>query len=471
MAFGLARSNSGPPGLSINIGSANSPFGSSSTPQQQPPQASLFGQSQSNMSGGLFGAKPAATSGGLFGSTTTSTPAAGGGLFGNTQSSTPASGGLFGAKPAATTGGGLFGGGATSTQPATGGGLFGNTQTQQPATGGGLFGNTQTQTQQPATTGGGLFGSTTTQQPASGGLFGGGAAKPSLFGATTTQQPASGGLFGGGAQQQQQQTNTFGQTLGGLQMGQSQAPAQQQSVPAVRIDQSNIRITTRYNDLHETLQKEIEQMDDMITSVIKRATECAAILPAHGDQLELIPDNVEFLQRKYIGVSANLDADVQTVSQVGRQVRVDAENAKLSFDAVENLKLPVQYHQGMWNTTKPTSPSGKSGEEAKDIVGLFDQTADEMSKTYKNNVAKMDEIEQYLRGLEGQIMRAGANIGGRGQESDDTQLVVGALRDFENGIMNVANHVGDAREKLNQLQQGPVFESRANDNGKRRGVY
>lgn len=289
-------------------------------------------------------------------------------------------------------------------------------------------------------------------------------------GTTTTQQPASGGLFGQ-PQQQQQQTSAFGQTLGGLQMGQSQAPQQQQqTVPAVRVDQSSIRITTRYNDLHEQVQREIEQMDDLITGVIKRATECAAILPAHGDQLELIPDNVEFLQRKMIGVSANLDADIQTVSSVGKQVHVDAENAKLSFEAIENLKLPAQYHQAMWNSTKPTSPSAKE-EPARDIVSLFDQTADEMEKTHKNNVEKMTEIEQYLRGLEGQIMRAGANIGGRGQESDDTALVVGALRDFEGGILNVANHVGDARERLNQLQQGPVFESRTNDNGKRRGVY
>ena len=289
-------------------------------------------------------------------------------------------------------------------------------------------------------------------------------------GAANTQQSQpqqQSSLFGGGAAQ----SNNFGSTLGGaLQMGQSQAQNNQTSVPAVRIDQSNIRITTRYNDLHEQVQKEIEQMDDMITGVIKRATECAAILPAHGEQLELIPDNVEFLQRKMIGVQANLDADIQTVSQVGKQVHVDAENAKLSFDAIENLKLPQQYHQGMWNATKTTGAASKD-EPARDIVSLFDQTADEMSQTYKNNLEKMTEVEQYLRGLEASLMRAGANIGGRNQDADETQLVVGALTDFEMGILNVANKVGDAREKVVQLQQGPFFEQRVNDNGKRRGVY
>lgn len=148
----------------------------------------------SNTGGGLFGAKPAAT-GGLFGNnaassgTTTggfgATSGSGGGLFGNTQ-------------PQANTGStfGGFGAGATNNNT-TGGGLFGasNTQTQnKPAFGG--FGASNT-----ATTGTGGFGqANSTPQQQSGGLFGNSTANSgsSLFGGQQAK-PATGGLFGGAA--------------------------------------------------------------------------------------------------------------------------------------------------------------------------------------------------------------------------------------------------------------------------------
>lgn len=290
-------------------------------------------------------------------------------------------------------------------------------------------------------------------------------------GATTTQQSQpqqQGGLFGGGAPQQQ--SNAFGTTLGGLTMGQQQAQ-NQNTVPAVRVDPTNIRITTRYNDIHEQIQKEIEQQDEMILGVIKQANECAAILPAHGDQLELIPDNVEFLQRKIIGVQSNSDGDIQMVSQIQRQVEVDKGNAKLSFDAIENLRLPQQYHQGMWNATKQASPSTtKPGEPAGDIVNLFNQTTEEMSQTYRNNMDKIQEIEQHLRSLEISMMRAGANVGRN--QGDDVQLVGEALKDFGSGLIQVASQVGTARENVHKLQRGPFIDPRStNDYGKRGGVY
>lgn len=108
----------------------------------------------------MFGAKPAG--GSVFGQSNTN--ASGGGLFGGQQNTPTTGGGLFGSKPAAS--GGLFGG-QQSGQAQQGGGLFGQ-QNQQNTSGGGLFGNKPTG---PTTTnGGGLFGN----KPATGGgLFGG----------------------------------------------------------------------------------------------------------------------------------------------------------------------------------------------------------------------------------------------------------------------------------------------------------
>lgn len=329
-------------------------------------------------------------------------------------------------------------------------------QTQQPSTGG-LFGSAMAQPQQQ--TSGGLFGANNQTQ-----------AKPSLFGGATTQQsqPQQQNSFFGGAQQQQ---GAFSTTLGGLTMGQSNTPVQ--TVPAVRIDPSNIKGTTRYNDLNEQIQKEIENQDKMMLDVMKASSDCAAMLPVHGAELEVVPDQFEFLQRKMIGVQANIDSDIQMCALLNKQVHVDAENAKLSFEAIHSLKLPQQFQQGMWNAAKQTSPSTrKPGEPAGDIVNLFDQTADEMSQTYKNQMEKLTEIENHLYSLERSLVRAGANMGGGSQEENDVQLVGEALRDFENGMIQVANQVAKAREDVRKIENGPFIDIRAtHSKTPRRGVY
>ncbi len=254
-------------------------------------------------------------------------------------------------------------------------------------------------------------------------------------------------------------------------MGQSNAPVQ--TVPAVRIDPSNIKGTTRYNDLNEQIQKEIENQDKMMLDVMKASSDCGAMLPAHGAELEVVPDQFEFLQRKMIGVQANIDSDIQMCAQLNKQVHVDAENAKLSFEAIHSLKLPQQFQQGMWNAAKQTSPSTrKPGEPAGDIVNLFDQTAEEMSQTYKNQMAKLTEIENHLYSLERSLMRAGTTMGGGSQEENDVQLVGEALRDFENGMIQVANQVARAREDVRKIESGPFIDVRAtHSKTPRRGVY
>ncbi|ELR09827.1 hypothetical protein VC83_06834 [Pseudogymnoascus destructans] len=450
----LARSASGPGALSINIGSANS-FGSTNTSSQAPAAGGLFGKATMlQPTGGLFGQAQTTQpqTSGLFGASTTATqPAQTGGLFGAAPASQPQSGGLFGGAPASTQpqSSGLFGGAAQT--PASTGGMFGSAQAQQPQqTGGGLFGGANTQTQ----------------------------AKPSFFGGASTQlpqqqqqQPQS-SLFSSSARPQQS-TGAFGSSFaGGLTMGQSQGQPTQATVPGVRIDLTNLRNTTRFNDLNEELQKKIEEFDAGVLSLMAKGDQCTAILPAHGEQLELVPDNVDFLQRKVIGVQANLDGDVQAVSQTSKQVYVDGENAKLSFTVVDNLKLPQQFHTDIWNPSKPSPSASKPGEAAGDLVTFFSQTSDEMGQTistYKDNIS---EIELHLRGVERSLMQAGSNIGRSGQDKNEVENLVGVLRDFEMGILEVAGKVGGVREGVQSLQLGHFVDLvSVNGNGKRRGVY
>ncbi|AEO67285.1 uncharacterized protein THITE_2076069 [Thermothielavioides terrestris NRRL 8126] len=416
----LARSASGPGGLSINTGSAN-----------------------------LFG-------------TNTSQPPAGGGLFGTAASQPSQTGSLFGtasSQPQQT--GSLFGQTTTTSQPQQTGGLFGSTTaTSQPQQTGGLFGST-TATSQPQQTGG-LFGSTTAQQPqqTTGGLFG-----------SATSQPAqTGGLFGGATQTTQPAV--------GLTMGQSTA-GQQQVVPGVRIDLSNIKSTTRFNDLQESIQKELAMIDEAIQKCIKEKDAIEAFLPSHGDQLAAIPTDVSFVSRKSEGAHTALAGDVVAIDQLRELVKQDAGHARLSFRAIDNLKLPTQYHQaGLWSSSRAqqvggggggggagTGAGGGSGAVAAgeqsntDLISYFSRTADEMDEMMRKFEKNLGEIEVHLHGVQGNMLEqmqrvAAQNNKNAAQGGVDERVVelAAVLRDFEESILKVAGAVGTVKEGVTELQ-------------------
>ncbi|CAG8979887.1 hypothetical protein HYALB_00002661 [Hymenoscyphus albidus] len=510
MAF--ARSASGPGGLSINTSSANSTFNA--------PAGGMFSNAGANKpAGGLFGAAATSTpapAGGLFGTASTTTQPQSSGLSGAAAapaSQAPATGGLFGAAAAtqAPAAGGLFGTAATS-QPQTGG-LFGaTTATTQPQTGG-LFGGATAGTQ-PQAAAGGLFGAAdTTAQPQTGGLFGGAAAATTqppaggLFGgAASTAQPQTGGLFGGlnstqnkpaatslfggfgGAQNQQnQQQNTMsgqqnqaqgsGLLGGGLSLGQgAQNP---QMVPGVRIDLANLRGTTRFEDLYPDLQQQITVMDDVIQNQISLKNQCDAMLPSHDQQLSQIPNDVAYCSRKLTGVEGALVSDVNSIAYARELINTDADNARLSFKAIDNLKLPAQYHNtGMWSTKSPEDRSSGNGEDSQDIVGLFSKTADELSATlnkYQNNIS---EIEQHLRGVEANSAQQinafiAKRSGGSASYENPVAELGAALTEFEHSILGVASKIGGAREQVQNLKLSGLAPPghNASVNGRRGGVY
>ncbi|CAL3971472.1 unnamed protein product [Diplocarpon coronariae] len=466
----------------------------------------------------MFGTAGASKPGGLFGLSTTSA-AQTGGLFGSTPASQPAAGGLFGTAPAQGQTGGLFG--SNSATSKAGGGLFGSTATTQPQTGG-LFGSAQPQQQS-----GGLFGSTATSQPAPTGLFGASTttSQPQqaggLFGATNNAAPSlnsnpGGGLFSGlnsqnatqnkpanslfgglggsttqnQTQQQQQQqqqpgsmlnqnqgSGLFGATLGGgLTLGQSTNSPQSQSVPGVRIDVSQLRGTTRFTDLHDDIQKQITMYDDVIQSQIRLKYDCDAIMPAHANQLAQVPNDVEFCRRKRIGVENSQDSDAQAISIVGKLIKVDAEHAKLSFKAIDNLKLPPQYHnQGVY--ANDNLGQGNGDEDAQDIVGFFGSTADELAATLNTYQKHIMEIEQHLRSVEASSAQqinalVAKRKGATTAQEDPTNELFGVLRDFEHGLLSVAGKIGASREGVRTLQLGQ-FNSGHNGktNGHKSGLY
>lgn len=458
MSFGTGLGKGG--GLSINTGGGSSLFGNSTSTSQPQSSGSLFGAgtststSQPQSSGGLFGA-----------STNNATPQAqGNSLFGGALNKP--------ATPATTTStGGLFGGGATGTtpasQPQTGGSLFGGAlgQNQQQ-------GQQQQQPPQQQQQGGGLFGqSTQTAQTATPSLFGSSTAqtqnKPSLFSNTTNtaQQPQQTSLFGSAM------NNTQQPAAGGLFGASAQNPnaGGQATIPGVRIDLSQIRGSTRFSDLHEDVQKQIEQMDALIQQQISHHDQCQAFIDGRlKENISYLPNDVEWVNGKCEAVETALDNDSQAISQLKQTIKNDVENARITFRVLENLKLPTQFHYtgSMWSTApapaKSASPDDPSADGSNaDLVSFFSSQTDEMDKTLEHQARLLSEIEQHLRTVEANTLQQGQELmarrgAGNAEEHHENRLRELALlfNEIQKAIMNEAQNVGDCREKVIEATVG-----------------
>ena len=246
---------------------------------------------------------------------------------------------------------------------------------------------------------------------------------------------------------------------------------QQQTVPGVRIlDVNQLRSTTRFNDLHEDLQKAIEHVDNFVLGQIRYQEECAQHNEDIDQQCHQMPPDVEFCTKALDTMQQALENDAESIAFAKGLVKVDVADAKLSFTTIQNLKMPHQFHQsGRWNTTG-ISPSGASSfpeEDAevgtsRNIVEYFSKQADEMAKTldaYKRNIG---QVEAYLKGVESntmqqmqQVMFNGGQDAGEKSAEEQVRQLAAVLRDFEHGITGVATKVGATRDKIQEVMLGP----------------
>ncbi|KAL8698845.1 MAG: hypothetical protein Q9224_001668 [Gallowayella concinna] len=455
----FGRSQNGPGGLSINTNQANSLSAPStsqppasggllgSSVQRDKPSTSLFGSSlstsQPQQSNSLFGStnpQPSQSTG-LFGSSTAPQPQQGTGTSGTSMANQ--GGGLFGSStmgPQQQSGGGLFGLPQQSNQPATS--LFGNTNTQpQPTIS--VFGSTNAQPQ--AQQGGGLFASLGQNQNQ---------AKPqtsSLFGAPnqgSSNQPPNQAL----------QPSLFATSIG-------QYTQRQQPVPGVRVTTSELRPTTRFTDLHEQLQTLIENVDGFIQQQMKFQQECTALNSGLDEDCAQIPNDVELCGKALDTMQHALENDAEAISQAKALTQGDVTNAKLSFTTIENMTVPQQYQAtnlwGLPSISRASAPTllddrdVTEGDGSTSLVSFFSTQVDHMSKSldnYKRNVA---EVEGYLKGVETHSMTRMQQLyltrghDGQGKSAEDqVRELAAVLKEFENGIINVAGKVGGVREKV-----------------------
>ena len=266
--------------------------------------------------------------------------------------------------------------------------------------------------------------------------------------------------------------------LGGSLLGRSTA---QQTIPGVKIDVSQMRGTTRFSDLHEELQKQVEQVDNFIQQQISYSAQCSALLPAHEQSLTYIPNDAEYVAHKLDTTELSLGNDSVAIAKLKDLVKDDTNDAKLSFRAIDNLKLPQQFHYSgmMWsgfngqptrsamdNATTTATDASDDVPSAADLLSYFSRRADAFSQKVAEYERNTREIETHLRTVEttavaqteavmAQAQRANVSTDGRSSSLDDELRGLAAvLADFERGILSVASKVGSAREHVVELVMG-----------------
>ena len=246
---------------------------------------------------------------------------------------------------------------------------------------------------------------------------------------------------------------------------------QQQTVPGVRIlDVNQLRSTTRFNDLHEDLQKVIEYVDNFISGQIRCQEECAQNTEDIDQKCHQMPPDVEYCTKALDTMQRALENDAESIAFAKGLVKVDVADAKLSFKTIQTLKMPPQFNQsGMWNTTGTSQSGGSSFPEedaevgaSRNIVEYFSKRADEMTKildAYKRNIG---QVEAYLKSVESntmqqmqQMMFSRGQDGSEKSAEDQVKHLAAVLRDFGHGIDGVATKVGGTKDKIQEVTLGP----------------
>ena len=493
-------------------------FGQGTNRQQQPQATTnIFGAPSSQQTGGGFGG---------FGGQQQpqkSQQTGGFGGFGTTQQQ----------QPPQRSGG--FGATQQQQQPQQSGGFGTAQQPQQPQQSGGFGAPQQQQPQQ--------FGAFGASQPQQAGSFGA-PQTGNLLGFGTTQAGGGSSGLGGALQQPQQQQQQqqqqqhgahslsnrlaqpeqnargFGQTQQpqqqqgahnlfsrpaqpfqntGLQpsAGQAQQPARQtfglQSSstnpslqtqtpgPFVKIDLDHARLTTRFTDLQEHLQKEIEEMDAVVLRQINTHNQCKAVMPTHEDRLTYLPNDVEHVTKRMQALTEALDADALAIDRIRATAKKDAQDAKLSFALIDTLKLSPQHqYSNLWGAPRVAGSGGIAAiadtDEAnggpRDLVTFFSQRADGMSQKLEAYQRNLSEIESHLRTVESRVWQQLQELGfsrnnnGAARSAEDQLIeLAGVLRDFEQGILGVAGRVSTVREGVQELTLAEIGGSKLGGRG------
>lgn len=249
-------------------------------------------------------------------------------------------------------------------------------------------------------------------------------------------------------------------TLGGL----SQASTMGGSQVIQMNDLSQIKGTTRLNDLHPDIQKQVFGLDDAIQAKIDNINRMRETYPGHIQNLETIAPDVEYVEKKLATVALGLENDAANIAHLKTIVDHDANDAELAFRAIVNQALPAQFRYGnpsnlSASTAKPGTGSSLEDDTTKpvDLIGYFNRRTDDLSKTLETYQSQIREIEMHLRTMEaGAYEKQQQLMGARNKSLDDRQQLVEALRAIESAIVDSAKKVGKVRDEVTKHTLGGV---------------
>ena len=252
-------------------------------------------------------------------------------------------------------------------------------------------------------------------------------------------------------------------------------------MPGVRVNVSELRPTTRFNDLHEDLQKMIENIDNFVIEQMRFQAQCELALEGQGEGVqrgvgkaaETIPTDVEQCQTTLVAVQQALENDAQAIAYAKQLTKADATNANLSFKALSMLRSPQQFqNSSMWNAPNISQIVGPTLMDddtvpgaASNLVSYFSSQADDMSKALESYKKRIDEVEIHLGGMEAsmrnqiQELNLVRNRDGNPKNAEDqVRELATVLNEMDAGIVGVAGKVTGAREQV--LDIGTNVESR-----------
>lgn len=227
--------------------------------------------------------------------------------------------------------------------------------------------------------------------------------------------------------------------------------------------------TTRFAELVDEVQKELETIDKMIQMQEKFCRDIEGFVPKHGDDVEGLGRDVEYIREKVEAAEQSLSIDAQGVQAQQRVLAGDHKDFDRCHRVVANLYHPQQYHYNslVYGGTAGPRLSDASDADKKDMdltTNYFTPMASSLKQTLDTYASNLSEIEAHLRVVEhstqmqGQALaarRAGVGMQQNGSDENVRELAE-TLKGFEESIMNAAWMVGQCREGVNDVVLGRV---------------
>ncbi|KAK4686981.1 nucleoporin p58/p45, partial [Tremellales sp. Uapishka_1] len=366
-----------------------------------------------------------------------------------------------------------FGGSQSQAQPQTttapaSGGLFGQSQQQQqqPAAGGslfggGMFGAKPAQTAQPAAPSTSLFGQPQQSQPAQTSLFGQPQAQSqapqtsSLFGQPQTQaqqpQQSQTSLFGQPQQQNQpqQQTSLFGQSQSQPQQQQQQQQPSlfgqsQSQQPQASTSSSGLSKTTKFSDLPENVQKNIEQVDSWIKTQKSQGGDTN--VEGLGQAIWQTAGDVKSAKEEYSALSQALASLTSSLNALRSKFIAEEEDFRKIIE--------------IWETYK--SVDGRPG--AVRVAAHRDFPQDFFSRAA---TAMEERVARYKKNI-AQISRVMVSLStSNDRTSESPQAIAQTIQNHQNALLTLAAQLELLQEKMIDLKEHYALEYREKTNSMR----